>query len=252
MDIQFVYQSLTEEQKQEIIRLWVNAGVVNADEAVKRVDQVSVIILSTDKIVGVSTVYPEFLDNDEKPWFFFRMFIEEKNRGSNQLRTQIMQLNFSKLKNVYDAQFQGIVLELENTKLAKLAETTDYMRDRGYSYYGKNSRNLSVWYIRFNEPKGIFAGLEPLNVLKIIGIPDDNYAKVLYNDGVFAHFSLFFDGNSSFLEKNAVDGAKIETLYIGGETYPAQFQLKHRPNVIVNMICDPEIHTRGRLRKRNI
>ncbi|MBV5320306.1 MAG: hypothetical protein JZU62_01350 [Sulfuricurvum sp.] len=245
MEIQFVYQNLTEEQKNGVIHMWVSAGVLSLQEAQNRVNQVSVLILSEGQVVGVSTIYPALLNAGEKPWFFLRMFIQETSRGSNRRRTQIMQLNYTELKQRFSEQYQGIALELENVKLAKLSETTDYMSRRGYTYYGKSSRGLGIWEVRFDTPMGIFDQPKPLQVLKIIGIPDDNRANVVYNDGFFQQFALLFDGNSSFLEKYKVEGCYEKTLYIGGERYPEQFDLKQRPDVIVNMICDPEIHTKS-------
>lgn len=245
MDIRFVYQNLTEEQKNGVIHMWVSSGVLSLQEAQDRVNQVSVLMLSEEKVVGVSTIYPGLLNAEEKPWFFFRMFIQEKSRGSNRLRTQIMQLNYTELKKRFLEHFQGISLELENVKLAKLSETTDYMTRRGYTYYGKSQRDLGIWVVRFDKPMGIFVKPKPLHLLKIIGIPDDNSANVVYNDGFFQQFALFFDGNSSFLEKYKIEGCHEKTLYVGGEKYPAQFDLKQCPDVIMNMICDPEIQTKS-------
>lgn len=152
----FVFQSLNENQKKEIIDLWIRNGVLNQKQAKERVNQVSIVILDKETIVGVSTIYVQDFIIPNNPYFFFRMFIEEKHRGSNSLRTKVMQLNFQKLKEIYSAKVHGIVLELENEKLAKLGQKTNYMTKRGYTYYGKSPRGLQLWYVRFDDPKGIF------------------------------------------------------------------------------------------------
>ncbi len=154
LDLKFVYGNLKAEDKQNIINMWLSAGVLSKEEAIKRVEQVSVMIYSDDFVVGVSTVYPAYLTHNN-PYFFFRMFIKQEFRGTN-IKTKVMQLNFHKLKNKFDDKLNGIVVELENEKLARLGEKTDYFMDKGYTYFGKSARNLQLWYVNFNEPKGIF------------------------------------------------------------------------------------------------
>lgn len=156
IEIRFVYQNLTEEQKKSIIDLWISTGVVSFEEALNRVEQASVLILSENTVVGVSTIYPGVLKEDEQPWFFFRMFIKKEFRGNNSLRTYVMQLNFTQLIRYYGNLIQGVVIELENTKLSHLGEKSDYFNRRGYTYFGKSRRGLQLWYVRFDEPNGIF------------------------------------------------------------------------------------------------
>jgi hypothetical protein len=156
LELKFVYQSLNTIEKNAVIALWVGTGVLSQESAVQRVDQVSVLIMHEGKVVGVSTVYPNDFTAPHHLFFFYRMFIEESFRGSNSLRTQVMQLNFHELKKHYGDKVHGIVLELENKKLASLGENTPYMSKRGYTYYGKSPRGLQLWYVRFDEPRGIF------------------------------------------------------------------------------------------------
>lgn len=152
----FVYGHLSPKEKEGVIHLWTRCGVVSLAEAQKRVEQVSTLITCNEKIIGVSTVYVCDFAAPNTPYFYFRMFIEEAFRGSNALRTQVMQVNFHELKKQYGDTIYGLVLELENTKLAHLGEKTDFMRKRGYTYFGKSARGLQLWYVRFDEPKGIF------------------------------------------------------------------------------------------------
>lgn len=80
-----------------------------------------------------------------------------------------------------------------------------------------------------------------INILKIIGIPDDNKAIVIHNDGLFRQFALFFDGNSSFLENVSFPNINISTLHLGGAEQLQNIKLPFKPDIIVNSICDPEI-----------
>jgi hypothetical protein len=156
LDLKFVYKTLSPKQKEGVIEMWTSAGVVPLEEAVKRVEQVSSLILFDEEIVGVSTVYPADLAAQGDTYFFSRMFIKEQYRGSIALRTKVKQLNFYELKKRYEKSVNGLVLELENQKFARLGANTDYMSKRGYTYYGKSVRGLQLWYVRFDEPKGIF------------------------------------------------------------------------------------------------
>lgn len=166
LDVRFVYGELSQKEKNDVIKMWTNAGVVAFEEAIRRVEQVSVLVLDDKKIVGVGTSYIDKLPQNGDAYFFFRMFIEPKHRGSNLIRTKVGQLNFHGLKKLYENQINGMVIELENIKLARLGENTDYWIKRGYTYYGKSARGLQLWYVRFDEPKGIFLSpqdKEPLN-----------------------------------------------------------------------------------------
>ena len=155
LDLKFVYGNLKEKEKQNILNMWLSAGVLQKEEAIKRVEQVSVIIFnSTNEIVGVSTVYPAYL-TPNNPYFFFRMFIKQEFRGTN-IKIKVMWLNFSELKNKFSNKLNGIVVELENEKLARLGKNTNYMIKKGFIYHGESARNLQLWYVNFDEPKGIF------------------------------------------------------------------------------------------------
>lgn len=156
LSLKFVYQNLSIDEKQNVINLWTQADVLTTEEAKDRLNEVSLLILDKEKIVGVSTVYINDFISPNNRYFFFRMFIKEDHRGSNKLRTQVMQKNFQELKKHYDKQINGLVVELENEKLASLGEKSNYFSKRGYTYYGKSVRGLQLWYVRFDDPKGIF------------------------------------------------------------------------------------------------
>ena len=74
-----------------------------------------------------------------------------------------------------------------------------------------------------------------LNILKIIGIPDDNKAVIIHNDGMFRQFGLFFEGNSSFLEDTVIQNVSLSKLHKGSRT------LFQHPQFITKEVCH-EIH----------
>ncbi|MDK9692796.1 MAG: hypothetical protein OEL19_00945 [Sulfurimonas sp.] len=87
--------------------------------------------------------------------------------------------------------------------------------------------------------------MTPLNILKIIGIPDDNKAVVIQNDGLFRQFALFFEGNSSFLEDTIIPNTTVTTLHLGGVEQLQNIKLPFKPDIVFNAICDPEIQNRS-------
>jgi hypothetical protein len=157
----FVYKKLTDEQKTVIINFWKkNNALPNEQVAQQRVEEVSTLTLNEkSELIGISTVYSQDFTAPNNPYFFLRVFIQKINRDSYNLRTRISQMNFSNLKKLYASQAHGIVIELENTKLKKLGESSQYFQKRGYRYYGKSPRGLQLWYVRFDEPRGIYEGL---------------------------------------------------------------------------------------------
>ena len=70
IDLKFVYQTLSEDEKQSVIKLWKESQVVSSDEAINRVNQVSVLLLFDDNIVGVSTIYQHDFIMPNNPYFF--------------------------------------------------------------------------------------------------------------------------------------------------------------------------------------
>lgn len=155
-ELKFVYNYLTSEEKSKIVDLWTSCKVVSKEEALKRVDQVSVIILNEKEIVGVSTVYINDFTAPDNPYFFYRMFIKEEFRRSYILKDKVVLLNFFELKKIYGDKVNGLVIELENSKFANLGKNTKYFIKKGFTYYGKSPRGLQLWYVRYDDPKGKF------------------------------------------------------------------------------------------------
>lgn len=156
--IRFVYQRLDEPQRSAVIALWTQAGVLPMAEAVRRVDEISALILDGQALIGVSTAYLHPLAGTDTPYFHLRSFILPQHRGCNATRKQLMQTNFTGLRE-HASQAQGLVIELENPKLARLGANTNYLHRRGYRYHGQSPRGLPLWYVRFDQAEGIFRDL---------------------------------------------------------------------------------------------
>lgn len=158
--IQFVYQQLTLAQQQQIIEMWLQSGVLNRETAEQRVKEVSTLVFDQyGELAGVSTVYPADFTSPNNPYFFFRIFIKPSARGSYILLDDVTKVNYANLKKEYANRCHGLVVELENLKFDGLGKRTTYFSKRGYSYQGKSARGLQLWYVRFDEPRGIYVGI---------------------------------------------------------------------------------------------
>ncbi len=157
LQLKFVYKNLTESEKQKVINLWRSIGVLSEERAKKRVEQVCLIIINkNDEIVGVSTVYTHYIVEESNLYFFYRMFIKKEYRGSPKIYIKVLQIVYNQLKTHYAQKLNGLIIELENKKIAKLGSESSYMNKLGFTYYGLSSRKLQLWYVRFDDPKGIF------------------------------------------------------------------------------------------------
>lgn len=160
-NVSFVYQSLSDEQKKEIIDFWLeNKALPDKSVAEKRVGQVCCVIRDgEDNLVGLSTAFLRDFTAPNNPYFFCRIFIKKENRDEYNLRKSVFQTMYKELKALSAGKAFGLAVVLENISLQKLSASTAFFKKRGYTYHGKSAQGLPMWYIRFDEPKGIFEGL---------------------------------------------------------------------------------------------
>jgi len=152
----FVYQKLPDDAKQSIFNFWVkNDALPSVEVALKRLNEVCVIAVDErNDLIGEFTVYIDYIDN--KPYFFTRIFIEREHEGGYILMQEITKLAFSRLKSNYLDKAEGLVLNLENTKFAHLGSKTNYFQKIGYTYHGLSKKGHQLWFVRFDNPQGIY------------------------------------------------------------------------------------------------
>ena len=139
----FYYKCLSDNLKQEIIKMWVEAGVLDLEKAKGRIDDVVLVGFDPDnKVCCVTTVYLEQLSDGY--YYYFRMFIKEQNRG------KLKAFKSSKLTHEYLKTYnhplkpKGIISIAENPKI-----TPRIMKSEGWEYYGKNKFDQDVYYVLF-------------------------------------------------------------------------------------------------------
>jgi hypothetical protein len=139
----FYYQCLPDDLKQEIINMWLEAGVLDLQRATDRINDVVLVGFDPDnKVCCVTTVYLEQLQDGY--YYYFRMFIKEEDRG------KLKSFKSSKLTHEYLRTYthplnpKGIIAVAENPKI-----TPRIMKMEGWNYHGKNNLNQDVYYVLF-------------------------------------------------------------------------------------------------------
>lgn len=148
----FYYKTLPDNLKEEIINMWVKEGVLNYERAKKRIDEVVLVGFDpNNEVCCVTTVYIAINKTVNKYFYYFRMFIREKDRG------KIKSFKASKVTHEYLKNYEsiaamslypfnpvGVIAIAENTKI-----TQRIMKQEGWSYFGKNENTQDVFYVLF-------------------------------------------------------------------------------------------------------
>jgi len=147
-----VYHNLDPATRQEIIDLWTGEGVVSAEAARKRVDEVVFTIRNpAGQLAGVTTVYVDNFVTRDNPYYFMRAFIRSRDR----VRWGLLQFVSGKaiefLKHHGDAALRpkGMIALVENRKGWRVGARR-YLERNGWSYLGIGPRGNHVWYINFD------------------------------------------------------------------------------------------------------
>jgi len=134
------------EQREDILAFWKrNNALPNAEEAQKRVRQVVMMVTgSSGEVIGVSTVYPGQIQNDNREYFFYRMFIQPGDRVFG-LMTAVTQKTLQFLqKAAFPDKPDGLIIVTENPKLMRKGAMAR-LRRLGFQLLGKNAKGMDVW-----------------------------------------------------------------------------------------------------------
>jgi hypothetical protein len=146
-----VWEDKTEDLQNEIIELWMSHGVLSLEQAKERVKQVFCIGRDrSGNIVGVGTIYPQFNNQLENSFYYFRSFVAPDHRqallATNLLKFTRDNLNEAFVKGV-NTRFIGMLVEVENEYIKKY-RNHGVWPNTGFVYIGKNNRgdHLRVYY----------------------------------------------------------------------------------------------------------
>ncbi|MEP0985416.1 hypothetical protein [Ekhidna sp.] len=121
--IEFVYQSLSEEAKKEVIDFWVAEGALTSEQARNRIAELVLLARGEDRaIIGVSTVIKRLYEPIGKTFWVFRAFVGAKHRQQGVVLNLVMEakkhLN-DRFKKGHDPEVIGILLKVQSSILMK-------------------------------------------------------------------------------------------------------------------------------------
>jgi len=149
---QNVYQEISEDIRQEIIILWLEAQVLSEEEAKRRASEVVLTIRNTTgELIGVTTAYIRDFVRPANFYYYMRMFVKPTERKSYRMLKKAYRYTFTSLKQhrQSDTEVHGLVLEMENMKSGGKGAVRELSK-LGLVYWGKNAIGQDVWYHRFD------------------------------------------------------------------------------------------------------
>jgi hypothetical protein len=158
-----VYGRLTSGERQAIVRMWIDAGVLPPAEAQRRVAEV--VVTAQDpggSLAGVNTVYVAETPGAAGPYYFYRTYIRPAHRGVRGVPTAMLELALAVLRGHSHAPAPlGVVIVAENPKLMR-ESAMRRLRALGFTLLGRDARGCDVWCLRFDgstpvAPPGVVA-----------------------------------------------------------------------------------------------
>jgi predicted GNAT family acetyltransferase len=158
-----VYGCLTPGDRQAIVRMWIDAGVLPPAEAQRRVTEV--VVTAHDpggSLAGVNTVYVAETPGAAGRYYFYRTYIRPAHRGVRGVPTAMLELALTILRRHPHALAPlGVVIVAENPKLMR-ASVTRRLRALGFTLLGRDARGCDVWCLKFDgstpvAPPGVIA-----------------------------------------------------------------------------------------------
>lgn len=151
-----VWEEKTENLQNEIIEFWVTHGALSREQANERVKQVFCVGRDkTGKIAGVGTVYPQFNQQLENSFYYYRTFVAPDHRQTL-FGTDLLMYARNYLNNLFvkgdNTRFIGMIVEVENEYLKKYRNDGVWPKS-GFVYIGKNNRGDHVRVFYFDEAR---------------------------------------------------------------------------------------------------
>ena len=144
-----VYQRITPEQCEEVIRFWQkNNAISDLDELQRRTSQVVFMVRDPqEQVCGISTVYIQNL-TPGNPYYFYRMFIQPMDRISGMMRVITESTRHYLHHATLPNKPLGMIIVTENQKLMREGMKRMFTR-HNYEYMGLSPKGLDMWRVNF-------------------------------------------------------------------------------------------------------
>jgi hypothetical protein len=141
---------LPSDVRDEIVGMWLAAGVLTPDEAKRRAGEVVYTIRAPSGVLaGVNTAYVQDVPG-AGAFYFYRTFVRPVDRGVPGLASAALKAAIAFLRDhPHPRRPQGVVAILENPKLMKRGPSAR-LRRIGLTLVGRDAGGRDVWCIRFD------------------------------------------------------------------------------------------------------
>ncbi len=142
-----VWENKSEKLLNEIVEFWMAHGALTQEQAIERVKQVFCVGRDkSGKIAGVGTVYPQFNQQLENSFYYYRTFVAPAHRQGSLGRKLLYftrdYLNEAFVKGI-STRCIGMMVEVENEYIKKY-RNEGVWPNTGFVYIGKNNRGDHV------------------------------------------------------------------------------------------------------------
>lgn len=146
-----VFGAIDEPIRNEIADLWVSEGVINAQEAYRRAEEVLFLIRDrNERLVGVNTVYVQNFVQPGNAYYFMRMFVRPDDRRSFGLPAFVSKKTFEYLRDHRPVQdVKGLIIVTENRKFWS-ENAHRILAGVGWHFYGRGPKGNHIFYQNFD------------------------------------------------------------------------------------------------------
>ena len=146
-ELQNVWREKTDRVREEIVDFWIAKGALRSREmALKRVDQVVLLVRYQGTIAAVSTAFRKRHERVGHDFYNFRCFVEKGHRQSvlgMALLLSVRDYLNARFVSGEDTSAVGLQVEIENEKIKRLRNQGLWPKS-GLMYMGKNERGDHV------------------------------------------------------------------------------------------------------------
>lgn len=146
-----VYGRIEPGQAEEVVRMWIGAGVLPEAEARRRCAEVVYTFHEArGDLIGVNTVYVAQVPALARSFYFYRTFIRAGDRGDPGLPRLAFSLTYEFLRqHAGPAGPAGLVVVTDNLKLTRRAVRRGFLK-YGLGSLGTDDRGREYWYRCFD------------------------------------------------------------------------------------------------------
>jgi predicted GNAT family acetyltransferase len=135
----------------DVVRMWIDGGVLPPAEAQRRVFELAVVVRAPDgTVAGVNTAYVADVPGGSGRFYFYRTYVKPEHRGISGLPTRMLRAALAALRDTEHPQApRGVIVITENPKLMRRAAMAR-LEAEGLHLLGRDARGCDVWCLRFD------------------------------------------------------------------------------------------------------